>query len=657
VLDLPPAGPSPAISVVIVLFNQAAMTLRCIRALRAMKKCDFETIIVDNASTDETTSLLVRVRGARIVANAENIHFLRAANQGAAAATGTALLFLNNDAFPRPGSLDFARETLSSTGDVGVVAAKLIRPGDILQEAGSIVWNDGACLGYGRGSDPDAGEFNFRRDVDYGSGAFLLVRRALFEAFGGFDAAYAPAYYEETDFCLRLAATGYRCVYDPRVVVDHVEFGSASASDKAIALQRAHQAVFVARHRAELERNHLPPGTSVVRARHAYRDRERARILVIDDQVPFAREGGGLPRAGDVLRTLADAGWGVTFYPLLYPGGAWDDIWRDFPLEIEFVIGRGAGGLSAFLAERAGYYARIWVSRPHNMRRFLSAARALPAQAPAGALIYDAEALFAERELGRRALAGRPANEIERRTLLAAETALAAKAGLAVAVSERDAAELRAGGLRRVAVLGHALSPQPTAPPFGERRDLLFVGALLRDGTPNADSLQWFVAEVMPRLDALIGTGWRLIVVGKCEARGVMALAGTRVALVGPARDLGAWFSGARIFVAPTRFAAGIPHKVHEAAARGLPMVVTGLLAQQLGWRNDVELLAAETAEAFAGCCAALYTDAGLWARLRAAALARVEIDCDPARFRRSLLDIVSGLTGSDAPAPVAATA
>ncbi len=121
-----------------------------------------------------------------------------------------------------------------------------------------------------------------------------------------------------------------------------------------------------------------------------------------------------------------------------------------------------------------------------------------------------------------------------------------------------------------------------------------------------------------------------------------MALAGPRVALVGQARDLAPWFSGARIFVAPTRFAAGIPHKVHEAAARGVPTVVTGLLARQLGWRDDVELLTAEAAEAFAARCAALYTDAFLWARLRAAALARVEIDCDPASFRRSLLDIVA---------------
>ena len=66
------------------------------------------------------------------------------------------------------------------------------------------MWNDGTCLGYGRGDDPARAVYQFRRPVDFCSGAFLLTPRALFEELGGFDVDFRPAYYEEVDYCLRL---------------------------------------------------------------------------------------------------------------------------------------------------------------------------------------------------------------------------------------------------------------------------------------------------------------------------------------------------------------------------------------------------------------------------------------------------------------------
>ena len=72
-------------------------------------------------------------------------------------------------------------------------------------------------------------------------------------------------------------------------------------------------------------------------------------------------------------------------------------------------------------------------------------------------------------------------------------------------------------------------------------------------------------------------------------------------------RPASSFYDACRIFIAPTRFAAGIPYKVHEAAANGLPSVVTPLLAGQLTWSHDSELLVAESAEQFAEQCLRLY--------------------------------------------------
>jgi hypothetical protein len=100
----------------------------------------------------------------------------------------------------------------------------------------------------------------------------------------------------------------------------------------------------------------------------------------------------------------------------------------------------------------------------------------------------------------------------------------------------------------------------------------------------------------------------------------------------------------ARVLVVPTRFGAGIPHKVHQAAMLGIPMVVTSLIAGQLGWQKGQEILEADDPVAFAEACARLYQDQALWERLRAAALARARLDCAPENFAARLKEIVRDL-------------
>ena len=153
-----------------------------------------------------------------------------------------------------------------------------------LQEAGSIIWNNGTCRGYGRGDDPLAPMYMFRRDVDYCSAAFLLTRLDAFCALGGFDAAYRPAYYEDTDYCMRLWERGLRVVYEPAAVVLHYEFASSPSSKEATALHRDHQGLFAGRHRKKLEGHHVPGESQVLRARSARQPSHR--VLFIDDRGP-----------------------------------------------------------------------------------------------------------------------------------------------------------------------------------------------------------------------------------------------------------------------------------------------------------------------------------------------------------------------------------
>jgi GT2 family glycosyltransferase len=137
----------------IVLYNRAELTLACLRSLGKPLGTP-EIIIVDNASSDDTSKLLNRLSGVHVIRNSENLNFLLAVNQAAREAHGKYLLVLNNDAQLLPGALRSALGTIGSSSDIGAVGGRLVLLDGTLQEAGSIVWRDGSCLGYGRGDDP-----------------------------------------------------------------------------------------------------------------------------------------------------------------------------------------------------------------------------------------------------------------------------------------------------------------------------------------------------------------------------------------------------------------------------------------------------------------------------------------------------------------------
>ncbi len=112
------------------------------------------------------------------------------------------------------------------------------------------------------------------------------------------------------------------------------------------------------------------------------------------------------------------------------------------------------------------------------------------------------------------------------------------------------------------------------------------------------------------------------------------------VQFLGKVDDLTPLYNRVRVFVAPTRFAAGLPYKVCEAAAYGLPTVAT-LIGSQLGWDNGRELLVADEPRSFADACVRLYTDRPLWNRLREKMIKRAAEDFSPERFSEQLRVVV----------------
>jgi glycosyltransferase involved in cell wall biosynthesis len=260
-------------------------------------------------------------------------------------------------------------------------------------------------------------------------------------------------------------------------------------------------------------------------------------------------------------------------------------------------------------------------------------------------VVLDTEAIAAMRDAQRHALQGCD-DPFDEAAAIRQELANAWFCQSIVAVSGRDAQSLRSLGLSDVHVLGHLREVALTPRAWRDRAGLLFVGAFAAPDSPNYDSLCWFVDAVLPLIEQALGYETRLTIAGSMgEGVDLARFADhPRITLRGEVVDTIPLYDAHRVFVAPTRFAAGVPYKVHEAASYGVPVVATELLRAQLGWQNERDLLSADPAdpEAFARHVLALYRSEEVWTSVRNNAAERVRTECGRDAYERAVREILA---------------
>jgi GT2 family glycosyltransferase len=351
----------PRLSVLLILYNRAELTLACLQSLLSGPgQVPFEVVVVDNASTDETTRLLERVEGLEVIRNPRNVGFPEAVNQAAERARGEFLLLLNNDTQVLGRSIDTAVEFLAANADVGAVGGRIILLDGSLEEAGCGLWPDGRPLQYGRGDDPFAPQYLFRRDVDCCCGAFLMTRRALFARLGGLDLAFAPAYLEDTDYCVRLWRAGWRVVYLPGVAVLHYENASSESRGGPADLSHRSHLLFTAKHAEWLCLQCSPAQAPELWLRSSHDD--RLRILYLLDTRPQAGPPDPSLRPERLVAEMVALDYFVTVYPV--GPGLGDDRGPGprLPEVVEVLAGGEPDSLPDFLASRRGYYDLVFVT-------------------------------------------------------------------------------------------------------------------------------------------------------------------------------------------------------------------------------------------------------------------------------------------------------
>ncbi|HMK88019.1 MAG TPA: glycosyltransferase [Methylocystis sp.] len=641
------SSPLPLISIIVVAFNAPellAVTMASLAAQGNLNRSSFEVIVVDNASDDETKALLNRLVGARIIPSETNRGFAGGSNLGASVAAGKYLLFVNPDIELLPGALDALVRAKESREHVGAVGGRLLFPGGRIQEAGAHFKNDGLLTHpYLRDArDPNAAEATYRRETGYVSGALLLIEKTLFDRLEGFDEAFTPAYFEDTDLCVRAARLGYATLYEPFATAVHFESSTSASREAVEALLDSHRKLFRDRHGKWIFANGDAGGSDLELRNFSVNE---LRILYIDDAVPHLDGGSGYPRSNAILNCMAAHGYFVSFYPLHRVKEKRQNLYRDLSPRIEIFEGSGVGPLSEILEQRRGYYDILWVSRPHNvevvvdlfaqrgesMRDFVRSA-----------IVFDAEAIFCLRDALKTYVHSGAIFGGELEAAVRREIRHYPVADHVICVSEAEKAMCESFGLANVRVLGHRMEAQRDTPGFSARAGLIFVGAVYEADSPNFDSLLWFKENVLALVRARLGAELTLTVVGSMPSEMRQALAGEGVKILGVVPDIAAHVNAARVFVAPTRYASGIPHKIHESVSRGLPAVVTPLLASQVGWPASAGYLVADWRDQkeFAEAIIRLHENEALWNALRQKGFDEVERDCDATAFSRTVRDI-----------------
>lgn len=601
----------PMVSIIIPVYNQIHYTYACLASiLEHTKDVAYEVIIADDVSSDATAELSKFTENVVICRNATNQGFLRNCNQAAKAARGKYVMFLNNDTQVTKGWLSSLVNLIESDPAIGMVGSKLVYPDGRLQEAGGILWSDGSGWNYGRLDDPDKPEYNYVKDVDYISGAAILLSNELWKEIGGFDERFAPAYCEDSDLAFEVRKRNLRVVYQPLSKVIHFEGISNGTDVNGTGLKRYQvenskklREKWADEFRLQSENNGNPD---------PFRARERSQgkdiILVVDHYVPTYDRDAGSKTTFQYLKMFLEKGYVVKFLG--------DNFLHEEPysttlqqMGIEILYGREYQvKIWDWLKEHGDDLKAAYLNRPHIATKYVDFIK----EHTNIKIIYYGHDLHFLREGREYQLTGDPKKREASEYWRSVELRLMRKAAVSYYPSyvEREAIHQIDPSIPVKAIVAYVFERFLNHIPddFEKREGLLFVGGFAHP--PNADAVLWFAREIFPRIREHMQVSF--YIVGSKVTEEIKALEqpdnGIVVKGFVTEEELASLYAQCRMVVVPLRYGAGVKGKVIEALYNGAPVVTTSIGAEGIPEAETVMAIEDEPA-AFADRVISLYRD------------------------------------------------
>jgi len=632
----------PQVSIIIPAWNKAQYSAACIRSiyerLDTATSPTFEVVLVDNGSTDNTIELK-SIKNLVYVQNDENLGFVGGCNSGLAASKGDYVIFLNNDAEVTPDWLTSLYDTIESDETIGLVGSKIVYPNGVLQEAGGIIFKDANGLNYGKFDQADSYQYNYVRDVDYVSGASVMISRKRMNEYGGFDVLYQPAFYEDTDLSFKIRKDNLRVVYQPKSVIYHIEGGTAGTNLNTgfKKFQVINKEKFLKRWKKVLQDSHVSE-----QDHYLGRDRSGNKLaLIVEETTPTPDKDSGSVRMVAIIKNLQSLGYKVTFWP--------NDLKQLTPyasnlqqMGVEVVYGNIDFMQFAKLYGHA--YDAVIMSRPEICAKYLNIAKNLFTNAK---LIYDTVDLHYVRLARQAEIEPADAERLleQSKWYEILEKGLMKRVDATLVVSGKEVEILESEGVTSNLVVVsniHTIKDAAYKSTFKDRKDIVFVGNYAH--LPNIDAIKWFIKDIFPAVVKELPKVKLHVVGANMPASLQKEVAGDNIIVDGFVSDetMANLLTTSRVFVAPLRYGAGVKGKIGQAIEYGLPIVTTSIGAEGMYLVHDSSCLESDSSKGFSDAVVKLYSDNVLWSKVQKEARTSLIDNFSPSVSKENLDKLLS---------------
>jgi O-antigen biosynthesis protein len=620
-MELPEQSKRPLVSIIIPAYNQWNYTMKCIESIKKNTMgIEYEVIIADDASDEENLQKYDSIPNLKVIRDGINRGFLKNCNHAAKQAQGKYLVLLNNDTVVQKDWLKYLLELIQGDNRIGMVGPKLLFPNGKLQEAGGIIWSDASGWNYGRNEAPEMPEYCYVKEVDYISGACMMIRASIWGKIGGFDCRYSPAYYEDTDLAFEVRNQGYKVMYQPKSIVIHYE-GISHGTDLNSGVkkyQTVNQKNFLNKWKHVLENSHFVNGENLFNARD--RSKGKKTILVIDHYVPTYDKDAGSRTIDQYMKLLLEMGLNVKFVG--------DNFAKPEPytsklqqLGIEVFYGPWySKNIKEWIKENGNSIDYVFFSRPHITIKYLDWVK----------LHTDAKLIYYGHDLHYlRCL--REYNLFKKENLLEAsnkwkgiENQIFQNIDVVYSLSQLELDEIKKQHSslksRKIPVFIYDHFEKMST---YKKENLLFVGGF--NHSPNVDAVIWFVKYILPKITDEI-PDIKFYIVGSNPPNEIRKLASANIIVTGDVTDdqLKSYYNQCRLVVVPLRYGAGVKGKILEAMYHQVPIITTSVGAE--GYVNHESLLTvANEPDHFANQVVSLYKNTSVWEKISKSSLEYVK--------------------------------
>jgi O-antigen biosynthesis protein len=610
----------PEVSVIIPFYNQLDYTVNCLNHLHDHLTGSFEIILIDDNSSEDCD--LSFIKGIRVVKNQENQGFLRSINIGIKASAGKSIYILNNDTEVKKGFLEELLYVFDNFPNAGAVGSKILNADGSLQEAGAVFLKGGEIHQIFTKKEKYYPEVNYVHKVDYCSGCSLLFKKNNDRGeINLFDEQFAPAYFEETDFCFQLKyLQGKDIYYTPFSEVLHyngISYNSMQ-NDNAYKLKRKEELFAVNlkkfRNKWKQQIDAIKAATIAERIQELYNYNS---VVFFCGAIPAYDKDSGSNRLKEIIEAYLKMGYYVlmaknkTYLPetekeyILFYERMGVNVFYEHNLKIN---------IGAYLQKNITNKAIAWFYNPDVFEEYYEIAIK---HLPKAKLVFDMVDIHhlryeraAELELENKLY------KKQKDRYLKIERNAAKLADHVITISEFDEKYMHqfcdAKKIITISNIHYIKTNLQKTLNFEDRKDILFIGS---QHAPNIDALYFLYNEIMLHV-------WKKIPDLKVNVIGnvkdcIKNINHPNFIFRGYVPNIEPYFFSNRLMIAPLRYGAGVKGKIGQAFEYFLPVVTTSIGAEGMHLINNENALINDDPVQFANSIIKLYCDKELWLRLQ----------------------------------------